>query len=56
MKIIQTAQRFLPACGGLETHVLEISKRLSNLNCNIGVYTSDYIDSNLKTSDNYSKY
>ena len=56
MKIIQTAQRFLPACGGLETHVLEISKRLFNHDCDVSVYTSDYIDSNRKTTDSYSKY
>ncbi len=55
MKIIQTSQRFYPACGGLENHVLEISKRIAKFYSNIDVYTSDYISADKKTTNKFSK-
>jgi glycosyltransferase involved in cell wall biosynthesis len=41
MKILQTCIRFPPAPGGAETHVLEVSKLLSERGYDLTVYTSD---------------
>lgn len=41
MKVLMTGIRFPPAPGGAETHILEISKRLSGMGHHITVFTSD---------------
>ncbi len=41
MEIVQVCPLFYPYTGGVETHVKEISKRLSALGVNVKVYTTD---------------
>jgi glycosyltransferase involved in cell wall biosynthesis len=41
LRILQLTQRFFPALGGVEEHVLQISKRLVNAGHYVTIYTSD---------------
>lgn len=53
MKILQVTNRFYPSLGGVETHVLEISKRFVNLGHEVTVISSDFKE--LAGSEKYSK-
>ena len=43
MKVIQVCPRFYPDLGGVETHVKELSKHLTQLGVEVEVYTTDPI-------------
>ncbi len=46
MKILQVTNRFYPSLGGVETHVLEISKRFVNAGYEVVVLSSDFKELN----------
>jgi glycosyltransferase involved in cell wall biosynthesis len=46
MKILQITNRFYPAVGGVETHVLNLSKQLVSRGHSVSVYCSDYVSIN----------
>jgi len=43
LNILHVTQRFLPAIGGVETHVFEVVKRLQTIGFKVKVFTSDML-------------